>query len=136
MYPSFRHSASAAVVPSAAWRLVDVLSGLRDCEGNVRIDEFYDKVREPTEAERHAIEEQSDSVEQDLREALGIDEFIDGLTGAALRERASFGPTSNIAASGRIRMNEWYPVAPAVTRRRIAVGLSVRRCKGTIQQML
>ena len=50
-----------------------------------------------TEAERHAIEEQSDSVEQDLREALGIDEFIDGLTGAALRERASFGPTSNIA---------------------------------------
>jgi acetylornithine deacetylase/succinyl-diaminopimelate desuccinylase-like protein len=28
---------------------------------------------------------------------LGIEEFLGGLTGAALRERSSFGPTSNIA---------------------------------------
>ena len=91
------HSAVAAVAPSAAWRLVDALSSLRERDGTVRISGFYDTVRAPTEAERRAIAEQSDSIEHDLREALGIGEFIDGLTGAVLRERVSFAPTSNIA---------------------------------------
>jgi acetylornithine deacetylase/succinyl-diaminopimelate desuccinylase-like protein len=91
------HSAAAAVVPSAAWRLVEVLSSLRDRGGKVGIPGFYDAVRAPLEAERRAIAEQSDSDEQDLRDALGVDEFIDGVTGAALRERASFAPTGNIA---------------------------------------
>jgi acetylornithine deacetylase/succinyl-diaminopimelate desuccinylase-like protein len=91
------HSAAAAVVPSAAWRLVEVLSSLRGRDGKVRIPGFYDPVRAPTDAERRAIAEQGDSLEQSLRHALGVDEFIDGLTGEALRERGSFAPTGNIA---------------------------------------
>jgi len=91
------HSAVAAFTPSAAWRLVHVLSSLRERNGTVRIRGFYDRVRAPTDAERQAAAEQSDSMERDLRATLGVDAFLDGLTGAPLRERASFAPTSNIA---------------------------------------
>jgi acetylornithine deacetylase/succinyl-diaminopimelate desuccinylase-like protein len=91
------HSAAAAVAPSAVWRMVEALSSLKDRDGTVRIAGFYEAVRAPTEAELRVIAEQSDSIEQDLRDALGVDEFIDGLTGAPLRERLSFGPTCNIA---------------------------------------
>jgi acetylornithine deacetylase/succinyl-diaminopimelate desuccinylase-like protein len=91
------HSAVAAVAPSAAWRLVEALASLRHPDGTLRIPGFYDAVRAPTEAEQRAILEQSTAIEDDLRENLGIDEFLDGLTGHALRERLSFGPTGNIA---------------------------------------
>ena len=91
------HSGAAPVVPSAAWRLVQALASLRERDGTVRIEGFYDRVLEPTEAERRAIEEQSDATEEDFREMLGLEEFMDGLTGPALRERSSFAPTANIA---------------------------------------
>lgn len=91
------HSAAAAVVPSAPWRLVEALAGLRDRDGTVRIDGFYDPVRGPTDAERRAIVEGSDALEAGIRETLGIDRFIDDLTGADLREQISFRPTCNIA---------------------------------------
>jgi acetylornithine deacetylase/succinyl-diaminopimelate desuccinylase-like protein len=91
------HSAMAAVAPSAAWRLVEALSSLRDEWGGVRIPGFYDAVVEPTEAERRAIADESEEVWSDIRESLGLERFIDDLTGAALRERSAFGPTCNIA---------------------------------------
>lgn len=91
------HSAVAAVVHSAAWRLVEALAGLRDRDGTVRIRGFYDPVLAATEKERHAIAEQGAGIEEDVRNNLGVEEFIDGLTGASWRERVSFGPTCNIA---------------------------------------
>jgi acetylornithine deacetylase/succinyl-diaminopimelate desuccinylase-like protein len=91
------HSAAAAVVPSAPWRLVEALASLRARDGTVGIDGFYDPVRPATEAERQAIVEASDSDEVGFRETLGIDSFIDDLTGADLREQGSFRPTCNIA---------------------------------------
>jgi acetylornithine deacetylase/succinyl-diaminopimelate desuccinylase-like protein len=65
------HSANAAFTPSAPWRLVEVLSSLRERAGNVRILGFYDRVRAPTEAELRAVAEQSESIEHDLRKTLG-----------------------------------------------------------------
>jgi acetylornithine deacetylase/succinyl-diaminopimelate desuccinylase-like protein len=91
------HSAAAAIVPNAAWRLVQALTSLRAADGTVLIDGFSDGIRPPTDAERQAIEDASGSGEQEMLELLGIDAFIDGLTGPALRERASFQPTCNIA---------------------------------------
>jgi acetylornithine deacetylase/succinyl-diaminopimelate desuccinylase-like protein len=91
------HSAAAAVVPSAPWRLVEALASLRDRDGTVCIDGFYEPVRGATEAERQAIVEASDSMEVGFRETLGIDSFIDDLTGSDLREQVSFRPTCNIA---------------------------------------
>jgi acetylornithine deacetylase/succinyl-diaminopimelate desuccinylase-like protein len=91
------HSAAAVVAPNAAWRLVEALASLRDRDGTVRIDGFLGPVRRPNEAERQAIAEGSAAMEAGLRESLGIDGFIDNITGADLRERVSFGPTCNIA---------------------------------------
>jgi acetylornithine deacetylase/succinyl-diaminopimelate desuccinylase-like protein len=91
------HSAAAAVVPSAAWRLVEALSIVRDRDGAVKIPGFYDPVVPPTELELRALDEHTDAFEEDVRTRLGVEEFIDGLTGTLWRERLSFGPTCNIA---------------------------------------
>jgi acetylornithine deacetylase/succinyl-diaminopimelate desuccinylase-like protein len=91
------HSSLEAVAPSAAWRLVQALASIRDRGGTVRIRGFYDDVLAPTNEELQAIAEASFSDEDELRELLGLEEFVDGLSGAALWQRASFRPTSNIA---------------------------------------
>jgi acetylornithine deacetylase/succinyl-diaminopimelate desuccinylase-like protein len=91
------HSAMAAVAPSAAWRLVQVLAALRDDAGRVRIPGFYDAVAEPTQIERQTIAEESQGIWTDIRESLGIARFLDDLEGVALRERSAFGPTCNVA---------------------------------------
>jgi acetylornithine deacetylase/succinyl-diaminopimelate desuccinylase-like protein len=91
------HSAVAAVARSAPWRLVQALASLRDRAGRVRIRGFYDQVRHPTGAEQRAIDEQSDSMERDIRDVVGTEGLLEGIGGAAFRERASFAPTDNIS---------------------------------------
>jgi acetylornithine deacetylase/succinyl-diaminopimelate desuccinylase-like protein len=90
------HSSLAAVAPSAAWRLVEALSGIQGTDGSCRIRGFYDSVVEPTDEERAVIAETSSAEEEELKEMLGLSEFLDGLSGAAFHERAMFRPTSNI----------------------------------------
>jgi acetylornithine deacetylase/succinyl-diaminopimelate desuccinylase-like protein len=90
------HSSVAAVAPSAAWRLLEAVASLRDPDGKVRISGFYDHVKAPTEAELRALADGSE-IERDLRAALGLEQLLDGVDGAAARERFSFEPTCNIA---------------------------------------
>jgi acetylornithine deacetylase/succinyl-diaminopimelate desuccinylase-like protein len=90
------HSGEATVLPSAAWRLVQALATLRTSEGRVSIPGFYDAVKAPTQAELQALANKTSSEEQ-KKQVYGIDQFVDGLTGRALRERAAFSPTCNIA---------------------------------------
>lgn len=90
------HSGSAPILPSAAWRLVQALATLRDADGHITIPGFWDDVRSPTAAELAAIADMPD-LDDKMREAYGVERFVDGLAGAALRERAAFAPTCNIA---------------------------------------
>jgi acetylornithine deacetylase/succinyl-diaminopimelate desuccinylase-like protein len=96
------HSGNAPMLPSAAWRLVGALASLRSLRSlrtptsEVRIPGFYDAVRAPTEAQLEALANQTD-MEEEMRQAFAVDEFLDGLTGLALRERQAFTPTCNIA---------------------------------------
>jgi len=90
------HSGAAAVLPSAAWRLHAALGSIRGADGSVRVQGFHDAVREPSVRAREAVAEQSPSVEDELREFFGVEDFVDGLTGLALRERLTFSPTCNI----------------------------------------
>ena len=90
------HSGMAPILPSAAWRLVQALATLRTPEGRVRIPGFYDTVLAPSEAQLAALSDQTD-METQMRETFGVEQFVDGLTGIALRERAAFAPTCNIA---------------------------------------
>ena len=90
------HSGTAGVLPSAAWRLHAALESIRGADGAVRVEGFHDAVREPSARAREAVAEQSPSIEDELREFFGVEEFVDGLTGLALRERLTFSPTCNI----------------------------------------
>jgi acetylornithine deacetylase/succinyl-diaminopimelate desuccinylase-like protein len=91
------HSGLAGVLPSAPWRLHGALSSLRAADGRVRVTGFYDDIREPTSQTRKAVAEQSPTLDEELREAFGVDQFVDGLSGLALRERMTFEPTCNVA---------------------------------------
>ncbi len=90
------HSGQAPILPSAAWRLVQALATLRTPQGHVRIPGFYDAVKGPTQAELEVLASKTSSEEQ-KKQAYGIEQFVDGLTALALRERATFSPTCNIA---------------------------------------
>lgn len=89
------HSAYATVVPSPTWRLVHALASLKDTNGRVAIEGFYDRVRELNSQERAAVEAMPDNAET-LRQALGLERFIDNLQGYAWRERVYNAPTCNI----------------------------------------
>ncbi|MDQ5852686.1 MAG: M20/M25/M40 family metallo-hydrolase [Chloroflexota bacterium] len=90
------HSGAAPILPSAAWRLVQALATIRTPEGRVRIPGFYDAARPPSPAELAALADQPD-LDDELRAAYQVEQFVDGLNGVALRERAAFSPTCNIA---------------------------------------
>ena len=90
------HSATAAFLPSAAWRMVNALGTLRDADGRVRIPGYYDAVRAPSVEQQAALAD-IPSHEDLWRASFGVERFLDGLTGTMLQERASFGPTCNIA---------------------------------------
>jgi acetylornithine deacetylase/succinyl-diaminopimelate desuccinylase-like protein len=91
------HSGTAAVVPSAPWRLVEALGTIRDPAGRILIGGFHDAVREPTPEQRRAVAEQSPTADDELRAAYGVREFVDGVQREVLRERLTFAPTANIA---------------------------------------
>ena len=90
------HSGAAPILPSAAWRMVQALATLRTPDGHIRIPGFYDAVLKPSEAQLDAIADQP-NMDAELREAFQVQQFVDGLAGAELAERAAFTPTCNIA---------------------------------------
>jgi acetylornithine deacetylase/succinyl-diaminopimelate desuccinylase-like protein len=91
-----QHSSVATSAPNAAWRLVWALSTLKGQDERVLVPGFYDKVRQPTDAEIAALEKIPGN-EQQLLEHLGISEFMQGLTGIELKKRDYFQPTCTIS---------------------------------------
>jgi acetylornithine deacetylase/succinyl-diaminopimelate desuccinylase-like protein len=91
------HSGSAHALPSGAWRLVKALASLKDENGRVLIPGFYDDVREPTKAERQAMQASVDPAQEERLKAMyGIDAFLHNRSGYEL-EASVFEPTANIA---------------------------------------
>ena len=89
------HSALAAAVGSPVWRLVWALNALKGPDERVRIPGFYDSVRPISTAQRQALAGW-DYPEEETRALYGLDEFVGGLSGDALKERLIFGPTCNV----------------------------------------
>ena len=90
------HSSVATSVPNPAWRLVWALATLKDQDERVLIHGFYDRVVPPSPAELDALAKLPDTERQDL-ENLGIDHFLQGLTGIELKKRNYFQPTCTIS---------------------------------------
>ena len=89
------HSASAAIVPSAAWRLIWALDSLKGPDERVRIAGFYDDVRPPDERDR-AMLAAWDYDAAGMLHNVGAGQFLLGLEGEALKEKYLFQPTCNI----------------------------------------
>lgn len=91
------HSRWAAVVPSAAWRLIEALAAIKDpASGEIRIQGFHDAVRGPDDADRAEL------AKQPLDEAYVLQDFaarrlIDDVQGTQAAERLQFSSTCNIS---------------------------------------
>ncbi|HWL64569.1 MAG TPA: M20/M25/M40 family metallo-hydrolase [Actinomycetota bacterium] len=96
MLPDDQHSSLAVIAPSAAWRLIEALRTLRDAEGNILIDGFYDDVVPPSERDEEILASLPFEEEAE-RARLGIEDFVGNATGLDLVRRYFFEPTCNIA---------------------------------------
>ena len=91
------HSGSAGVLPSAPWRLIEAINAIRNIDGQVMLPGFRDTVVPPSDGELAALDDFGDSLEAELRDAYGVERFVDGLSGAGFRHRLAFEPSFNIA---------------------------------------
>ncbi|MBD3405721.1 MAG: M20/M25/M40 family metallo-hydrolase [Candidatus Lokiarchaeota archaeon] len=89
------HSGYACIFPSAAYRLVWALDSLKAVDGSIKIDGFHTDVKPLSEADKKAIEK-IDLHEDRIKEFYGMNEFMNGLTGDALKEAFYNAPTCNI----------------------------------------
>ncbi len=89
------HSSYATILPNAAWRLIWALASLKGPDEAIAIDGFRDEVAPPSEADR-ALLDRLPFDEQATRRAFGVDEFVAGARGVALKERYFFAPTCTV----------------------------------------
>lgn len=91
-----QHSSVAVYARSPVWMLVEALSTLRDGDGRVLVEGFYDDVIAPTPEDLVALETLPFDEDAE-KQRLGISEFLGGISGLELLTRAHFEPTCNIA---------------------------------------
>jgi acetylornithine deacetylase/succinyl-diaminopimelate desuccinylase-like protein len=82
------------VVPNPAWELVDLLRTMRDKNGNVLIEGFYDHVQKPTDQELELIRSLPFD-KQEIKELTGYEDF--DLDGETYYSKLTLEPTFNIA---------------------------------------
>ena len=91
-----QHSGSASIYPSAPMYLVEALASLRDQDMNVRIDGFYERVIEPTDADRQMMAKIDPEIEQ-RRKLVGFEHLVRDPMPEHVIEQLLFTPTCNIA---------------------------------------
>lgn len=95
------HSSLKAIVDAPAWRLTQALATLTSPDGNtILVPGYYDAIRQPTVAEQRLVNgmaaHATPAREEGMRKGLGVDRFVDGLTGRDLLARLLFSTTINI----------------------------------------
>ena len=91
-----QHSGFASIYPSAAMYLVGALASLRDQDMNIKIEGFYDKVVQPTEADRRMMSGIDPEIEK-RRKLVGFDKLVRDPKPDQVIEQMLFLPTCNIA---------------------------------------
>jgi hypothetical protein len=83
-----QHSGLGPVVQNAVWLMAAAVASLRDADGRVLIDGFYDRVRPATEREAHyvAAAPREDDV---IARQIGVERFLGGATGTEWQRRAA-----------------------------------------------
>ena len=117
------HSMHGATVPSAAWRMVGLLSTLKGEDGRVLIDGFYDDVRDPYPEELEAVKA-IPNAEAQIKADLGLDHFVQGRVTDNYNYNTVFEPTCNINSlrSGHLGAGN-NNIVPATARVRLDMRL-------------
>jgi acetylornithine deacetylase/succinyl-diaminopimelate desuccinylase-like protein len=89
------HSSVGGIVPNAAWRLVWALASLKNGRDEITVDGLMDHVRKPTAGDL-AVLERLPFDEAGWERIHGIDGFVGGLRGIALKQRYFLEPTCTI----------------------------------------
>ena len=89
------HSSVGGIVPNAAWRLVWALASLKNERDEITVDGLMQHVRVPS-AEDIAVLERLPFDEAGWKRIHGVDGFVGGLTGTALKQRYFLEPTCTI----------------------------------------
>ena len=92
------HGSYKAIVDSPPFRLIQALSTLTSRDGNtILVPGYYDPVRPPTLEEQRLINGMEESWDdRGQQEALGVERWIDGITGREAILRYLYHPTMNI----------------------------------------
>ncbi len=90
------HSSYAAALPSAPWRLLKLLSLIKDQNERILIPGWYDDVETLTEEESKLLEGQPFDAKGFLR-TYGAKGFVGGLTDSQAKKALAQRPTANIA---------------------------------------
>ncbi len=89
------HSMYGAIAPNPAWRLIQALATIKDKDGNILIDGFYDDIIPPTDEELKSLESDPFDMEG-TRKYLGIEHFVGEESKVELLKKLYFQPTFNI----------------------------------------
>jgi len=92
------HGSYKAIVDAPVWRLVQALSSLTSEDGNtILVPGYYDPVRPPTAEEQRLINAMADTWDDGAQQSiLGVEQWIDGITGRDAIMRYLYHPTLNI----------------------------------------
>ncbi len=90
------HSSLAVLIENPAWRLVQVLSTMRDKNGKVLIKDWYKETSQFTKQELAAIEKEPFDV-QEFKEEYGVKKFVNNAVGKNVKKALVGMPTCNIA---------------------------------------
>lgn len=92
------HGSYKAIVDSPVWHLVQALSTLTSSDGNtIRVPGYYDSVRPPTTEEQQLINGLASRWnDRQMLGELGVERWIDGITGRDAIMRYLYHPTLNI----------------------------------------
>jgi acetylornithine deacetylase/succinyl-diaminopimelate desuccinylase-like protein len=114
------HSSLGAVIEGAGTRLVWALSTFKDRTGRVQIPGHYDRVRRPSAAEEEAVRQIPPEVVEELRQRVGVDRLIGGVSGQDAVRQLLFTPTCTICGLwGGYTLEGSKTVLPKVARAKI-----------------
>jgi len=84
-----------SIFPNAAWRLVQALNTLRDENGRILIDGFYENVRPPSPRDCEYLDRAPDESGV-LREMYGLQRYLGAQSGLEWKIQAVFEPTCTV----------------------------------------
>ncbi len=90
------HSSQATHLPSAPDQLIQALASLKDRDGRVQIDGFYDDIKPLDDKELTALEK-IELHENDIKENFQLEQLLHGLSGDELKQVYYNSPTCTIS---------------------------------------